>query len=399
MCFLSKQIKGEKNKMCDKKDVLIYLYEQNLAPCGGPNGVGYYLYEENQKIESSNISFLLKESKENEENNFIRWIKKFFRMFVLPPKDKNISNDYKIIHFHSTTEMYMARRSLKEFNGKTILMSHTPVPTAFERYEVIKQKSPSWMKIPKSLLKMLQRADEFSFKKADYIVFPCEYAMEPYFSWWPEFSDIIATKKESIRYITTGINPRVAKKTREEVCKELGIPEDAFICCFVGRHNEVKGYDQLKQLGEKLLNDNKNMYFIICGNEFPLKGLNHNRWIEVGFTKDPYSYISAANVFILPNKETYFDLVAIEVLSLGKIMVASRTGGNKYYEKMNLNGVKLFDNITEASEIILEISKTSKERINKMEEDNKQFYYQNLNATNMYKQTEQLYESIIKDMR
>ncbi|ELB18977.1 TPA: glycosyltransferase family 4 protein [Enterococcus faecium] len=382
-----------------EKDVLIYLYEKNLAPCGGPNGVGYYLYEENKKNLLSRIEFIKDDVKQESESKMIRWIFKFFTLFICPKNDKHISNKYRIIHFHSTLQMYMSRKSLKKYNGKVVLMSHSPVPLAFERFEAIKHRMPSWIKTPRLILRMLQKADKYAFEEADYIVFPCEYAMEPYITWWPEFATIISRKKDNLRYITTGINSRVVEKTKEEVCKELNIPENSFICCFVGRHNEVKGYDQLKVMGKELLDKNKNMYFLVCGNEFPIKGLEHERWIEVGFTKDPYSYISASDVFILPNKETYFDLVAIEVLSLGKIMVGSRTGGNKYYEQMKLNGVKLFDNIEEAVNLIQQISQMPKEKIKLLEDGNKTFYYEHLRAAQMYKQTEQLYESILKNTR
>ena len=84
-----------------------------------------------------------------------------------------------------------------------------------------------------------------------------------------------------------------------------------------------------------------------------MKGLNHNRWIEVGWTDDPYSIINASDVFLLPNKETYFDLILLEVLSLGKIVIASKTGGNKYFERFKNSGI-LFENCTGA---IMEIEK------------------------------------------
>ena len=43
------------------------------------------------------------------------------------------------------------------------------------------------------------------------------------------------------------------------------------------------------------------------------------------WTNDPHSLINASDMFILPNKETYFDLIMLEVLSMGKIVLATNT--------------------------------------------------------------------------
>lgn len=68
-------------------------------------------------------------------------------------------------------------------------------------------------------------------------------------------------------------------------------------------------------------------------------GLKDSRWKEVGWTNDSQSIIAASDVFVLPNRETYFDIIMLEVLSCGKIVIASRTGGNKYFEKIGAKGV------------------------------------------------------------
>ena len=137
-------------------------------------------------------------------------------------------------------------------------------------------------------------------------------------------------KKKKHRYMPTGIVGCKAKVNREDFRKKYGIPDNAFVISYAGRHNEIKGYADLKKLGEKLLAD-KNVYFLIAGKEEPMTGLKNDHWIEVGWTNDPHSLIAASDVFVLPNHETYFDLILLEVLSLGVPVVMSRTGGNKYF--------------------------------------------------------------------
>lgn len=138
------------------------------------------------------------------------------------------------------------------------------------------------------------------------------------------------------------------KVEKDEILKKYNIPKESFIITYFGRHNEVKGYDTLKKLGEKILEKYKDVYFLIAGKEEPLKGLNHKRWIEVGWTKDPHSIVNVANLYILPNKETYFDLALLEVLSLGIKSLLSDTGGNLYFKKDKNTRKTLGENAYEA---------------------------------------------------
>ncbi len=156
------------------------------------------------------------------------------------------------------------------------------------------------------LYKNLIKIDEYAFRRADYIVFPCPEAEEPYYNNWPEYKAVKEEKKGKYLYLLTGTKARVAKLSKTEVRQLYSIPDDAFIICYVGRHNEIKGYDKLKLLGEQILQEAPNIYFLIAGREEPLHGLHHPRWIEVGWTSDPHSLINASDVFMLPNKGNVF---------------------------------------------------------------------------------------------
>ena len=52
--------------------------------------------------------------------------------------------------------------------------------------------------------------------------------------------------------------------------------------------------------------------------------------------------MNASDVFVLPNQETYFDLVLLEVLSIGTIALVSNTGGNKYFDSEEYPGVIIY---------------------------------------------------------
>ena len=113
--------------------------------------------------------------------------------------------------------------------------------------------------------------------------------------------------------------------------QKMGIPKRAFVITYIGRHSAIKGYDQLKLLGERILRMFDDVYFVIAGNELPLMRLDHERWIELGWVDYGAELIASSDLFILPNKETYFDIIALEVLRGGTPMMLSLTGGNKYF--------------------------------------------------------------------
>ncbi len=337
-----------------KKSVLIYMPENKIKPVGGPRGYVYNLKSFFEEYKINNVSFLPSETFHKNmmvsaysgkrgwiKENILKPLRNFicYGMPILKSdRDENIEeNKYEQIHFHTTLEMYRRRKSLRKYKGTVILTSHCPMVLHKEIWSML---STAEKFIFGFVYKKLSRIDEYAFNRADYITFPCVEAEEPYEHSWKNYSEIKHRNALKYRYILTGINKCSVKITKNQFRKKWGIPQDAFVFCYVGRHNDVKGYRRLKVFGKTILERNSDIYFLIAGKEEPLKGIDNSRWIEVGWTDDPHSVIGASDVFILPNKETYFDLILLEVLSLGKPILASYTGGNKYFSSDE--GIKLF---------------------------------------------------------
>lgn len=339
------------------KKLLIYYPEDQLQPKGGPAGYLYNLrngleqikQEGNFNIEISFYNNLPRSIEDNIELrkripkrilefrralNDAQFLKKRF------PIDESMF-DYDMIHFHSAEKMYLCRDFLNQYKGKVILTSHCPCGIYKERIDKL---NPFDYKLMKKQIDKLEELDCYAFQRADYIIFPCKDAEEPYYNTWPRYVSI--RKEEKCRYMPTGIIGCHPEISRKDYRKKYNIPDDAFVIAYVGRHNEIKGYSDLKKIGEEILKE-PNTYFLIGGKEEPIQGLDHDRWIEVGWTTDPYSLIQAADIFILPNRETYFDLVLLEVLSLGVPVVLTDTGGNKYFKKYKKEGLKYFNSIRE----------------------------------------------------
>ena len=85
-----------------------------------------------------------------------------------------------------------------------------------------------------------------------------------------------------------------------------------------------------------------------------------------------------ADAVILPNRETYFDLAAIEALSRGRILIASATGGNKTLAK-ETKGVILFKpgQINDMVSKVTEIKNMELLTKAELEQENKMFFEKN----------------------
>lgn len=390
--------------------VLIYLPEEKLRPKGGPLSVGYYYHEEMKRrgehtLEFTHVDFEYEEVHRkgrsitshlpkwiNNIHRTIRGIKNISKLLngevFAPVRD---FSEYDIIHFHETKDMFLERENLKHYKGIVLYQSHSPLPWGQEQCKDI---SPWFSRCISDMSEKYEAMDQFCFERADYIIFPCEEAEEPYIDNWPYYKEFRKKNRQKYRYVLTGIMPAVAKRERADVLKDYNIPVDGFVISYVGRHNSVKGYDILKEIADRYFKINENSWVISAGLEAPFTRLKHPRWKEIGFTNDPHSLISASDVFVLPNRVTYFDIVMIEVLSLGKIVVASRTGGNKLFEKMGVSGVFLYDTKDEAVELLAKVKSMPLEEKNRLGNENKLFYKNYLSNSAMYDSYIKLLQSL-----
>ena len=389
--------------MINNKRVLVYFNEAALAPKGGPAAVCYYYYQEQKKRQECLFDFLpaneasitksVKKNKLPKLFDQLHTLGATIKMhYVKPGKVSYNLDSYDLIHFHSTDSLYQARTSLEHYKGIVVLQSHSPEPRGREMFAAL----PKWVRVLFPFIKRgYEKMDRYAFNRADYLVFPCKEAEEPYYHTWPYFEKLHNIKPQAFKYVLTGIPEARSKRARSEVLAEQNIPDSAFVISYVGRHNEIKGYDVLKEIGKRYLEENANAWLLCAGNQAPLKGLEHPRWKEVGWTTEPHSYIGASDVFVLPNRETYFDIIMMELLSLGKIVVASNTGGNKWFAKHHCPGVFLYDTIDDALTHLNNICSMSKADKEELEKGNQGFYKENLSVSKMYDSYVQLLKELL----
>ena len=366
-----------------KKKVLIYIPENRLQPTGGMAGYNYNLKLGLEEIGASNYYYLppsetLKAKIDKAQNSWLKkavslWLRVFYYLkllFIGGGYSSVDFNDFDVVHFHNAKDLYCASETLKNYKGIVVLTNHSPKPWSSELYDAVTDFERKWLGW---LYKRMTVVDRIAFDRANYIIFPCEDAEEPYYNNWKEYRNVHNRNAEKYRYLLTGTKPCEAKVDREIYRAQHGISTDTFVISYAGRHNKVKGYDLLCELGHRLKNDD-DISFLVAGKYNSESIPKLERWKEIGWTDDPHSLISASDIFVLPNRETYFDLIMLEVLSLGVIVVASRTGGNKYFEKCQENGIFLYSNLDEAEKIIRTIKDMTPERRKELGLKNKMLY-------------------------
>ena len=344
--------------------ILIWDLSFNLRPTGGPSGYLYNIHEflkenpstqilflsdiigkrNNPIIEASGKNSFVTTLKETFLGKFLHDIRVLYGFYYKKERELiqiNLS-EYDFIHFHLIYDLIRYSNSLNKYSGCIVLTSHMPeIP--FDETVSTYINNKKFTRFFRNLF--VRREIKILEKYVNKWIFPSIYSLEPYINSSVLYDRYFKKMRNNIINIPTGILDQ--KIDREEgFYTQYGIPKDAVVILYIGRHNMVKGYDELKRIAASVLEQEKNVYFVIAGKEEPLKRLNHPHWIELGWVNNSPQLISNADLFILPNQETYFDLVALEVLRADTPILLTETGGNKYFiydiPSEKRNGIKYY---------------------------------------------------------
>ena len=278
---------------------------------------------------------------------------------------------FKTITTHTIEDTLFIHKYIQSHGIKATLlqMSHSPQPPSQEIYDNALSNNEKNAKVK---YKHAQEQELLAFNTADMYIFPSPESVECYSKPLLYFNKLLTT--HPIKYVRTGCRALETDKTCDEMRKAYGITTK-FVISYIGRHNSIKGYDILKKIAEKIFKIRDDVTFLIGGRPSEITPLNHPRWIELGQI-NPADVLVTTDLFILPNRQTYFDLILLEVLSTGVPVIASNTGGNKTVY-LDTKAITLYENVDDCVEKIIQILKLPKSKINSLRSNTKQAYLNN----------------------
>lgn len=344
-----------------------------------------------------NVNFFSK-SEKKWYKNYVRFLKNIDNQFIQNEVLEKIQNEnIRMVHCNYVIDALKVINTLKRENinnVKVLLTSHMPEAPSSENYSLILEMGYSVKKAEK-FKKLWQYVEKRAFCESDILIFPSKESMEPYYDTIPHFADWI--KDKDIRYFQTGAKALETTKSKEELKKQFGVDEKKNIVVYIGRHNKVKGYDILTKAGENILSSRDDAIFLVGGKANNLIPQPKNKsWRELGWI-NPAELLKIADVFVLPNKRTYFDLILLEVMSTGTPVIASNTGGNKSVQELT-NTLIMYD--TTADDLVNKLNdflNLPKEEKEKMSQNILKAYENNYTPEHFAQRYLDLIEKIYRD--
>ena len=286
-----------------------------------PGGKEYY---------NAHLSRSLKISYENMYN----FLSDLDNMMPMPSLIETIDwSRTKAVHVHTVAEAVKIKNYLRKHfldDVKVILTCHTPETCANEQYNLALAEGQSEERA-QALKELWFKLEMRAYREVDVMIFPSKEATEPLVNAVEGFQELLDSK--DVRYMATGCKRLSSALTKEQAKEKYNVSGKTVIG-YIGRHNAVKGYDLLKEAAKIVLSKTNDVVFLIGGAQGKDFGpLDNPNWIEAGWV-NPADLLQSLDVFVLPNRQTYYDLVLLEVLSMGVPVVATATGGNKSVQQI-----------------------------------------------------------------
>lgn len=303
----------------------------------------------------------------------------FFHEKRLRKNEIEYIEGFDFVHIHLAFELLQYFKNIRLKHTKIILTTHNPEPYIYEVAGIF--NCVDFLESHTKLRDFLLKRELMAYNLCDKIMFPVKEAREPYEKSSILFSSKFKELDSKFFYVPTALGSVDMIHGNDHVLDSCGVPSDAFRICYIGRHNKVKGYDVLRNVAPLVWSDIPNSYFIIGGKEGPLFGLEDTRWRELGWVNTA-KILNEVDVFILPNQNTYFDLIFLEILRQGTPVIASKTGGNKWYADKNHEGILFFQygDLDELKTLIIKMYEIKQSgRIEDLKRKNREFCRKELN--------------------
>ena len=205
-------------------------------------------------------------------------------------------------------------------------MTHSPTFLAHELISAACPTTPEEELNADPCVRALVKREMDTMQAARAVLWPCAQAQEGYPEWWTLFQ----AGKAACVYAATGAARPEQKIAGAEMRRQWGIAPDRRIALFIGRPHPHKGFDRFVDWADlNRRRGNSRWVFVHCGNS-AASTRDLSSVHLAGYVSDNGAAYLAADLVLIPNKYSYFDLGMLEALSLGAPLALSPTGGHDY---------------------------------------------------------------------
>lgn len=286
--------------------------------------------------------------------------------------------EYDRIIFHSVKELAQFRRS-RYFHSHQQLytMLHTPVSFSEEHCDVVStQHRTRWFY--RFFLKQLSLQEIKQYELADGLIVACKTATSAYFYYDKKLRNRF--QQLAFHELYSGLKALEIKTERTKMRENLTIKATEKSVCFVGRYNEHKGLDIYNELVQQAAFQQGNIRFFSAGAGHLIP--DNDKIENLGFRSDIADVINAMDLIVNCNRYSYFDLLLLEAMSLGKAILASDRGGNKCIAKKT-EGIQLFS-VEQLKDGVDFIQNTTLEELHQMGTENRKSFNENFSEVPFY---------------
>lgn len=230
-----------------------------------------------------------------------------------------------IFHDYRLASTYL-RMGAKHPAQKVFIMSHSPTDLTSELVENWRGHfGSSW--VWSSIRRMLTGMELRTLLGSDGLVVPCRSALDDYFK---GVAGRQALFRLPIYEIKSGVPEQLARRGRDEVLAQWGVPPRSKVVGYFGRRHPHKGYDLFCRAAQLAYEKGyESLIFVAAGGGHLPSPSHLPNFRDLGYlTTELADAVAAVDLVVVPNRVSYFDLFILEAMSLGKAILTSRVGGN-----------------------------------------------------------------------
>lgn len=204
--------------------------------------------------------------------------------------------------------------------------------------------------------------------------------------------EVIYNSTDTIKF-----NPNVESNVR----KELGIPDNLFVCCLVSNYSYYKGHTFFLEAIPEITKNFPEAKFLIAGviiNDLKdiARNLNiANNIFFLGFRRDIPQILKASNLLVCPSIEEGLGVAIIEAMAMELPVVATNVGGISELVQNKLSGILIESKNAKAlSDAIIYMIKNP-EDAKKMGKKGRELVVKNFSFETMISKHEKLYAELL----